>query len=203
MRIISETTVNTKELVDALKQGASFVYPTETCYGLGADATSDDAVKKLFEIKERPQNKPMLVVFSSVETAKQYVEWDSVLDAISAKYWPGPLTVVVSVKENAPFSHFLVGTDRTIAFRISSHPLVQRITTELGGPVVSTSANIAGGENPYSVEAVLKSFAEKGMQPDFVIDAGTLPYSSPSTIVKIKDKKFEVLRQGDIQVDIL
>lgn len=202
MKIISQSQLNIEEVVQALKQGQTFVYPTETCYGLGADATSDLAVKKLFDIKARPANKPMLMVFPSVETAKEYVVWNSVLDQISAKYWPGPLTVVVSVKENAPISRLLYGEDATIAFRISSHPLVQKITEQLNGPVVSTSANIAGGENPYTLEAVLKSFQENGVQPDMIIDAGNLSIAPPSTIIKIENEQIQVLRQGEIQVDL-
>lgn len=201
MQLVSQNNLKISELVQALKEGQTFVYPTETCYGLGCDALNAEAVQKIFRIKKRDDGKPVLIVFPDIEMAMEYIDWNETLETIASKYWPGPLTVVVEDMGKGNFPQGVRGNDGTIAFRISSHPFVQEITKAFGGPLVSTSANVAGEENPYTAEDIQSRFLKEDVQPDIIVDAGTLPPSPPSTVVKIENGQLIVLRQGSIYIE--
>lgn len=198
MQIIKESNLIIPDIVFALKQGKTIVYPTETCYGLGCDATNEEAVNKIFDIKQRQKNKPVLVVASEPAMMMDYVRWSETLQQLAEKYWPGALTVVVPVNGEMKLPGGVVGEDGTLAFRITDHPLASILSRELGQPLVSTSANIAAEESPYDIGAVLQMFGNAGIQPDIIIDAGELPHKSPSTVVRISNGDLEVLRQGEI-----
>ena len=203
MKIIKQLEANISEIIEALKQGKVIVYPTETCYGLGCDATNAGAVKKLFAIKHREKNKPVLVLMADVEMSKKYVQWSPMLDELTRKYWPGPLTVVVKIidKKN-DLARGVVGEDQTVAFRVTAHPFAHDLVVKLGRPLVSTSANITAQASPYDIQKVLQMFENTINQPDIIIDSGSLPYHSPSTIVRIVDDKIEVLRQGELVLNL-
>lgn len=201
MNIIPANQIAVSEIVRALLAGQTVVYPTETSYGLGADATNAVAVAKLFAIKKRQAEKSMLVLMTDVAMAKQYVAWSEALDELARKYWPGALTVVAPLKPDAHIAPGVIGPNNTIAFRVTSHPLASALVAGLGRPLVSTSANIAAQASPYDCESVLKMFAHETDQPDWVLDAGSLPVRSPSTIVQIAPgEPLRVLRQGEIIV---
>lgn len=201
MKKISEENINIAPIIDALEAGETIVYPTETCYGLGSDATNQESVDKVFKIKERQQDKTVLIVMPDREMAEEYVVWNEVINDLADKYWPGPLTIVAEAKPGTGLAHGVLADDGTIAFRISSHPMVYEIAASLGRPLVSTSANIGGQDSPYDILAIETMFEGKSMQPDMVIDAGDLPEQSPSTIVRVQNGAVEVLRQGEIIVD--
>ena len=241
MQIILSNNLNFFDVVAALKDGKTIVYPTETCYGLGCDARNVEAVEKVAKIKQRQANKPMLVVVPDAAMALRYLEWSLKLQELADKYWfirrsppkadevePGALTVVgkalslrgvaeATTKQSTLFRRLLdcfvaraprndslapgvVASDGTVAFRVTSHPIAARLSRELDAPLVSTSANISGEEQPYSVEAVQRYFASQSDQPDIIIDAGELPRRAPSTIVRVIGDRVEVLRQGEVVV---
>lgn len=201
MEVIKIDKIKLEELVDKLKQGAVIVYPTETCYGLGCDATNEEAVTRVFRIKKRQQTKTVLVLMDESEMAMRYVDWNPVLEKIANRYWPGPLTVVTKIRNGVSLPKGVEADDRTMAFRVSSHPLVESIVSRLGKPLVSTSANIQSLANPYDVKQVVAMFAESLEKPDIIIDAGELPNHSPSTVVRVNKRGgLEVLRQGEIIV---
>ncbi|MFH1286519.1 MAG: L-threonylcarbamoyladenylate synthase [Candidatus Magasanikbacteria bacterium] len=201
MRVIHVENINIHEIVEALKNGKTIVYPTETCYGLGCDATNDTAVQKVFAIKQRQQNKSVLVVAPDVHMMMEYVQWNSLLTDLAEKYWPGPLTVVANLKGGVHLSAGVTGEGGTLAFRITNYPLASELSRLLEKPIVSTSANIAAEESPYDIASVLAMFDGAENQPDIVIDAGTLPRHSPSTVVRVLDGRVEVLRQGEVAVE--
>lgn len=201
MEIIKQSEVNILEIIEALKQGKVIVYPTETCYGLGCDATNPEAVKKLFAIKERPENKSVLVLVSDVEMIKKYVQWSPVLEELARKYWPGPLTLVAKIEnKNIDLAPGVVSEDHTMAFRITDHHFAYDLAKGLGHPLVSTSANITAQASPYNIQSVLEMFGKADNQPDIIIDSGSLPINPPSTIIRVADNKVEVLRQGGIVI---
>lgn len=202
MKIIPATIQVVPEIVQGLLGGQTVVYPTETSYGLGADATNDVAVERLFAIKKRQSTKSMLALMADVTMAKQYVAWTEALDELARKYWPGALTIVAPLKPGVKIAHGVIGAENTLAFRITSHPLAAAIVTALGRPLVSTSANLASLASPYDCDSVLSMFANEINQPDWVLDAGNLPVRSPSTIVQIAPgQPLQVLRQGEIVVN--
>jgi L-threonylcarbamoyladenylate synthase len=202
MTIISEQSISIPDIVSALKDGKTIVYPTETCYGLGCDALNIDAVQKIFSIKKRQKEKPLLVVASSVSMMMEYVEWNQTLEIVAERYWPGPLTVVTELRPDVELPAGVVGLDRTLAFRVTGHPLAAAISAALGRPIVSTSANISSEASPYDIESVLDMFGGAEHQPDIIIDGGTLTPNSPSTIVRVKNDRVEVIRQGEVIVSI-
>jgi len=200
MQIIHQNNLDIQEIETALKEGKTIVYPTETCYGLGCDAKNTAAVEKVFAIKQREEGKSVLVVVSDIDMAKRFVSWTPTLQGLADKFWPGPLTVVVDVREEHTLAPGVV-RDGTVAFRLTSHPLVRELCEKLNGPIVSTSANISGLESPYDTRSVIAMFEGKESAPDIIIDGGDLPFTSPSTIVRIIDDHVEVLRQGEIIVE--
>lgn len=202
MKTIPAELIVVPEIVRALQAGQTVVYPTETSYGLGADATNPVAVAQLFAIKKRQAEKSMLVLMSDVTMAKQYVAWSEVLDELARKYWPGALTVVAPLKPNTFISPGVIGPNNTIAFRVTSHPLASALVAGLGRPLVSTSANISAQASPYDCDTVRRMFENETDQPDWILDAGNLPVRSPSTIVQLAPgEPLQVLRQGEVIVE--
>lgn len=201
MHIIPESQLNIDDIVTALNEGKTIVYPTETCYGLGCDAHNEEAVARLFAIKARQENKSMLVVVPDISMLFEYVVWHKRLQQIADRFWPGALTVVAQTHPDVSLPKGIVGPGNTIAFRVTSHPLASELSQRLGRPIVSTSANVASFESPYDMESVLAMYENSPHQPDIIIDAGALPHRSPSTVVKVSPQgKVDVLRQGEIIV---
>ena len=200
MEVVKMENLNIDEIVEALKNGKVIVYPTETVYGLGCDATNQEAVDKIFKIKQRQENKSVLVVAGNIDMMVKYISWSKKLHELSDKYWPGPLTVVVSAKPENNLAHGVLADDGTVAFRITGHSLASELSNKLGGPLVSTSANIAAQESSYNVESIIKMFENREFQPDIIIDAGELPHRSPSTVVRVVGDEVKVLRQGELIV---
>ncbi|PLX28361.1 threonylcarbamoyl-AMP synthase [Candidatus Parcubacteria bacterium] len=202
MQLIKQDDISIPDIVSALKSGKTIIYPTETCYGLGCDALSADAVKKVFQIKKRQKDKPVLVVVSDESMITDYVVWNEELVTISEHYWPGPLTVVADAKSDMKLPQGILGSNKTLAFRVTDHPLASEISASLGHPLVSTSANISELESPYDMESVLGMFENADVQPDIIIDAGPLPHKSPSTVVRVKDGDVKILRQGELVLEL-
>lgn len=169
-------------------QSSVFVYPTETCYGLGCDVLQTDLVKRIYQIKGRDFKKPMSWIVANTKMAKRYVKFSAKALNLAQKYWPGPLTLVLPSKKSS----------RLIALRASSHPIAQKIVKKLNQPIISTSANLSGGSNCYSVKEVISQFKNQKFQPDFVIDGGDLPPCPPTTIALAIKGKIKILRQGGL-----
>ncbi|PIT88719.1 MAG: threonylcarbamoyl-AMP synthase [Candidatus Magasanikbacteria bacterium CG10_big_fil_rev_8_21_14_0_10_36_32] len=197
------------KVVELLRKGKEIIFPTETSYGLGCDATNQFAVDTIFKIKERPIAKSLLIIVLNAETAKKYLVWNEMLEKISQKYWPGPLTVIGSYKKN-PFWQFwkknlargVVGTDNSVAVRVTDYPLMSELSARLGCPIVATSANVSGNGDFYNSQEVIGQFSDQKFSPDALIDGGALPLRSPTTIVSVIDNKLKVLRQGECIVEI-
>lgn len=202
MNVISEDNIDLDNVISSLEAGDTIVYPTETCYGLGCDATNQQAVDDIFAIKHRQKEKSVLVVAPDMSMMIDHIKWTPALEEIANQYWPGPLTVVVDVLSTSDLAEGVIAADGTIAFRITDHALAKELSEKLGKPLVSTSANLSALQSPYDIADVLTMFEGQDHQPDMVIDAGKLPHKSPSTIIRIfADGQTNVLRQGEIIVD--
>lgn len=201
MKIITDL-VNLSVAVQALQQGQTIAYPTETSYGFGCDVTNHEAVHKIFQIKGREAGKPMLMVVANLEQIKPYIVWDERLELINKKYWPGPLTVVVPARLPIALAHGIVSADGWIAFRVTSNAIAKELAETLGKPLVSTSANVAGEPPLYSATDIVTKFSTQREQPDILIDAGDLPKVLPSTIIKLAPGRIEIIRQGTITVEL-
>ena len=194
MKMIKSEEINIQEIVDYLKNNQVVVVPTETAYGILANALNEDAVKKVFEIKQRDVSKELSVFMRDLEMATEYVQINSSAEELVKKYLPGPLTLVLKINKSIPF------VSRTLGIRISSHDLIKKIMENVDFPVTSTSANLAGEKTCYSVEDVKKQFENKENQPDLVIDGGKLKEGHISTVVDLTENRIKVLRQGDITI---
>lgn len=181
---------NIKEAVQILKRGGTVVFPTETAYGLAADATNKKAVKHIFKLKERPLEKSLPWIAASLSMTKKYVTFSPPALKLVKKYWPGPLTIVLPRKKGRG----------TVALRVSGNIIAQKLSADLKKPIISTSANISGEPTCYSAEEVEKQFAKKSLQPDLLLDGGILKKNKPSTIIKIEKNKIVVLRQGAVKI---
>jgi len=194
--------LNEKELLEAifiLKNGGVVVVPTETAYGLAADATNTEAVEKVQKIKGREIWKTPPLIVDSVEMAEQYLEITPKLRNLVETYWPGPLTIIGRAKESK-LSKQVIREDGTIAVRVSSNDVIRQISTSLGVPVVATSANVSGQSECYSIDAVRKQFEGQTHQPDFKLDTGSLEQNPPSTIIREQDGEIVVVRQGSVKI---
>ncbi|MFH1291750.1 MAG: L-threonylcarbamoyladenylate synthase [bacterium] len=186
--------------VELLKQGKVLVFPTETSYGLGCDAVNQSAVHRIFQIKSRQKDKPLLVVVSTIDMAKKYLVWNKQIDKLAKKYWPGALTIVGQASRK--LADGVTAPDNSLAVRVASHPMASFLSAKLGRPLVATSANISGQDNIYNIEEIKQIFSKRSVQPDAILDHGELPYSKPSTIIKFINNKIEVLRQGEVTLSL-
>lgn len=186
-------------IVDALKSGAVFVYPTETSYGIGCDARNADAVGRILKIKGRPKDKGLVVLVPSYKEASHYVEMSPDAEKLANAHWPGALNLVLPVRGDSPIVD-VCAYEGFQALRVSSDPFVRALMEEFRGPIVSTSANISGAAPLYDSEAAKMLFSEQSDQPDFIVDGGKIPERRGSTVVRVQEGEIEVLRQGDIAV---
>jgi len=178
------------EAVDFLKKGKIIIYPTETSYGLGADASNRKAIEKIHIIKEQPKNKPIPIIVPTLRIAKKFGKISKEGEKLIGKFMPGPLTLIVEKKESVPEE--LSG--KGMAFRISSNKIANDLCKKLGNAITATSANIHSEEPIYLGKGAIEKFVNK---VDLIIDAGTLPKRKASTLYDVKSRK--VLREGPVK----
>lgn len=185
--------------IATLKGGGLVIYPTETCYGLGADATNQTAVKKVLQFKGQRGGKPISVAVSDRKMAQMYVEVNDTANNLYQQFLPGPLTVVSKSRGKA--ARILEAGRSTLGVRIPNYPLVLEIIKEFGRPITSTSANTSGKKTPYCLSDVLKYTTPKRLGlVDLFLDAGRLPFHLPSTVVDTTLNEPAILRRGEIKI---
>jgi L-threonylcarbamoyladenylate synthase len=170
-----------EKAVRVLSRDGLVVYPTETVYGLGADALSETAVCKVYEAKQRPLGNPVSVAVSDLEMIDAIAYVDETAERFLQKFLPGPVTVVLPVKRCLPQD--LSGGTGTIGIRFPDHTVAQAMIAALDSPVTATSANISGEVSPVTPEQV-------SVPHDWLIDGGVLP-GTPSTVVNLATGKIE------------
>jgi len=193
-----------KEVAKQIKRGAVVVYPTDTAYGLGCDATNAKAVAKIFKIKGRDAAKALPIVVADTKMAKKFFKLATRHSQLVTRHWPGPLSIVLQAKNGIVKAALKKGT---AAVRVPDSDIARTLSKYLGHPLIATSANISGQPACYSVKAYLTQIGRNHVLratsyvPDIVLDAGALRRRAPSTIVKVNDKsEVEVLRKGPIKL---
>jgi len=176
--------------VKVVQAGGVIVFPTETSYGIGADATNDKAIRKVEAIKARDPDRPMPVVVSDLRMAREYAVIDEKAERLIEAFMPGPLALVLE-KKKLPDSL----SESGIAFRIPGKEFTRILVQECGVPLVATSANLAGQPDNYKFEDVKSVF---GGKVDLILDAGDLPSVLPSTIIDLRHNPPAVLREGPL-----
>lgn len=177
----------------ALAAGGIVVYPTETLYGLGADARNEAALQRLVELKGRAAGKPIAVLVSGKEMLEGVVD-DMSQAAIDLmrRFWPGPLTIVLRARPSV--SRVLTGGGDGIGVRVSSHPIATALVRALGGPLTAPSANPAGLRPPTRLDEARAYFGDR---VDYYLDGGVLPGEPASTVVDARDG-LRVIRDGAV-----
>lgn len=179
-----------------LESGGLVVYPTETVYGIGADATNEEAVTGLLQYKNRPAGKAVSVMVDSREEAARYVGINEVAENLYRNFLPGPVTVVS--KSLGRVDRRLESENGNLGVRISSHPFAMALVKAFGKPITATSANSSGKSRPYSTAQLLDQLSDQQKNRlNLVIDAGILPPKEPSTVVDTTQAVQEVLRSGE------
>lgn len=175
-----------KKAANIVRKGGVIVYPTDTCYGIGCDATNPKAIEKIFRIKEREKNKPLPLIASSIEMIEKYVFLEE--RAIKLFFaFPG---ISVSLKKKGSLIPDSVNREK-VAFRIPSNEISRKLSELSNKPLVSTSANRSGDNPPYSIEEVKISLKNFLNEIDLFLDGGILDKNPPSTIVDLVDGKIE------------
>ena len=185
---------NIGDAVSALRRGEVIVFPTETLYGLGADALNPAAVRKIFQLKGRNPGNPIPVLVADRKMLGALVAEVSLLaEKLIARFWPGPLTIVLPARKNIPGP--LVNSTGGIGVRISSRPIAMELVGMLGRPLTATSANPTGKSVARTVGEARHYFAGR---IDIFVDGGELTSKSGSTVVEIKGNSLTIIRQGEI-----
>jgi L-threonylcarbamoyladenylate synthase len=177
-----------------LRAGGVVAFPTETVYGLGADATNSEAVLAIYETKGRPRFNPLIVHCSSLEMAEHYGRFSDLARALADRFWPGPLTLVVPLREEAGLSDLVTAGLRRVGLRVPSHPVARALIEATGKPLAAPSANPSGRLSPTSAMQVKAGFA--GAVP--VLDGGPCEAGVESTILALDDDTVTQLRAGAI-----
>ena len=187
------------EAVAILKSGGVIGFPTETFYGLGADARNEAAIGKIFDIKGRDFKNPILVVIGGPQQMKALTdEIPQDAKTLMDRFWPGPLTIVL--RASASVSPRLTAGIGRIGVRFTSHPVARELSRALGGPITATSANLSGAPECSSSAAVL---AQLEGRIDAVVDGGRTPGGKGSTIVDVTGETVQILREGVIPPAII
>jgi len=182
-----------KKGVKILKAGGIVAFPTDTVYGLGADAFNSKAVERIYEVKNRPRHMPFPLLISDLSQISTIAAPASQVALFLAKhFWPGGLTLILLKTASLPT---YLTNQSTIAVRIPNHPIPLALIQGLGKPIIGTSANISGKLNNLTISKVKQQLGDK---VDLIIDGGKCPNGSESTIVDITGEMPAILRQGII-----
>ena len=181
---------------EILKRGGLVAFPTETVYGLGADASNRGAIERLYRVKGRPADHPVIVHCADVERAFRWAsEVPEAARALAAKFWPGPLTLILKRASNV--GDFVTGGQDTVGVRVPAHPVAQALLEEFGGGLAAPSANRHGRVSPTTAQHVRDDL---GQDVDCVLDGGACGIGIESTIVDVSGERPRLLRPGGVSV---
>jgi L-threonylcarbamoyladenylate synthase len=173
-----------EKAAQVLKHDGIVIYPTDTVYGLGGDAFSDEAIMKVYEAKRRPLSQPISIALSSYEMIFGVAKVDDFAAGFIENFLPGPITVVLPARNSVP--DILTGGTGLIGIRFPRHPVALRLISLIDNPITATSANITGGKDPVIPD-------ECTVAHDFLIDGGKLP-GTPSTVIDLTARR--IIRAG-------
>ena len=184
------------DAVAALRAGRLVAFPTETFYGLGVAALTPAAIRTIFQVKGRPEDKPLLVLVDSIAMAERLAaEIPERARALMTRHWPGALTLVLTARAHVPVE--VTAGSGTVGVRLSAHPVAQALVRALGQPITAPSANPTGQLPPTTIREVLAYFPS-GIE--VALDAGATPGGAPSTVLDVTVDPPRVLRAGAVQV---
>ena len=185
------------EAARLIAEGLPVAVATETVYGLAADATNADAVARIYEAKGRPSFNPLIVHVPDLQAAERIGEFSSDARKLAEQHWPGPLTLVVPLREDADVASLVTAGLSTIAIRVPAHPAMQALLRTVGRPLAAPSANASGSISPTRAEHVRKSL---GGRIPLIVDSGPTERGLESTIIAATGPQLRLLRRGPIEI---
>ncbi len=193
IRTVDETAID--EAAEIIRNGGLVAFPTETVYGLGADATNDDAVAGIFAAKGRPRFNPLIVHFSDLDDIAAEVEMDARAEELGRAFWPGPLTLVLTRKPASRLSRLVSAGLDTVAVRLPAHRVAGKLIAAAGRPLAAPSANRSGDISPTSADHVARSL---GDGPAMILDGGATKIGIESTVLDLTTATPTLLRPGAV-----
>ncbi len=199
MRIVQASQEAIRDAAEALRGGGLVAFPTETVYGLGADATNGRAVAAIFEAKGRPRFNPLIVHVATLEAAGALGELTEAGATLAEAFWPGALTLVLAKRPSCPVATLATAGLDTLAVRVPAHPIAQALLQAAGVPIAAPSANRSGHVSPTTAEHVAADFAgAAGDSIAMILDGGTATIGLESTVVDATAADPVVLRLGAV-----
>ncbi len=193
MKIVKPTAATIGEAAKLLRDGELVAFPTETVYGLGADATNERAVAAIFAAKGRPQFNPLISHVSDSNEARRLVRWSAMADKLAQRFWPGPLTLVLPRTANSPIALLATAGLDTAAVRSPSHPVARALIAAAGRPLAAPSANRSGSISPTAAKHVSDSLGEA---IKLILDGGRCEVGLESTVLDLTTEAPTLLRPG-------
>ena len=190
--------IDYQAITACLRSGGIIIYPTDTAYALGCDATNAQAVEKIFKIKGRDKTKTLSLIVADRAMAEDWLEFSDKARVLADKYWPGPLGLILPVKKNGLAAAVI--QDGCAGARVPANPMARELSRLAGVPLVATSANASGSGPKFTLADARASLGDKLALIDEAIDGGELPAGDVSTMVKVCDNKMEVIRAGAIKI---
>lgn len=197
-RLVPFTQEAITEAARLIRAGETVAVPTETVYGLAADATNGEAVARIYEAKGRPSFNPLIVHIVDRPAAEQIGVFNDAARALAERYWPGPLTLVVPLRANSGIASIVTAGLPTIGLRVPAHPAMRALMEAADRPLAAPSANASGSISSTRAEHVLKSL---GGRIPLIIDGGATDRGLESTIIAATDGRLRLLRPGPIDID--
>lgn len=183
-----------KEVARTIRQGGIAVFPTETVYGIGTNGLKENSVKRLYEVKQRPLNKPISLLVNGINMINEIAQEITDLEkALIKEFFPGPLTIILKKKDTVP--NIVTANSNMVGVRMPSNEIALKLIEYAGVPIATPSANISGKPSGTNMEDIIKDFEEK---VDYFIDDGPSKIGISSTIVQVIDGVPHILRQGKI-----
>ena len=199
-RILTAQPQDIRQAAALLQDGQLVAFPTETVYGLGADARQGEAVAALYAAKGRPSFNPLIAHVHSIEAAKRHVIWTETANKLAKAFWPGPLTLVLALRDGHDISHLVTAGLETLGVRIPAHPAARALLSALDGPVAAPSANPSGRISPTTAAHVVAGLDGRIAA---IVDDGPCGVGVESTIVGLSGETPILLRPGGLaQEDI-
>lgn len=195
MLLLAPSPESLAEAAALIRQGKLVAFPTETVYGLGADATNERAVAAIYAAKGRPQFNPLIIHLADTAQAETIALWNERAEKLAARFWPGPLTLVLPRCPNSPISLLASAGLDTVALRLPNHPVAQELIRQSKRPIAAPSANASGTLSPTRAEHVADSL---GDQVDLILDGGACEVGVESTVLDLTSKTPTILRPGGI-----
>jgi L-threonylcarbamoyladenylate synthase len=189
-----------RDAADLIRMGQTVAIATETVYGLAADATNPDAVARIYAAKGRPSFNPLIVHVADMNMGRSIAHFSPLAEQLAARFWPGPLTLVLPLRGDSGIASLVTAGLSTIALRCPAHPAMQGLIRESGCPLAAPSANASGSISPTRAEHVAASL--NGRIP-MILDAGPTEQGLESTIIVPEDRTIRLLRPGPVTVDLI